>query len=260
MRRARTFLVVLAFVAGGAALALWATQPLLEQRAARFVAEAGAAAGVTIGGVRFAWDGPLRLDKVIVDRPDTGRVQIEQADVRWDLAGGRDVRAHVRGFDLRGIRLQRGPLVMELSETAFDVVSWEVRDGVERLRLRQVPSGGEFEATWRTRAGPPDIGLVLSRFDLAAARVRWSGDEVLRPGIWTGAAGVFSVGDALTLRGDASADGLRVKLPPSFGGRTGVFGAPVAVHLVWEAVRSARSIDVRRLDADLGGLAIQARG
>ena len=137
-------------------------------------AQAGAAAGVTIGDVRFAWNGPLRLDKVIIDRPDTGRVRIERAEVRWDLSGGRDPRAHVRGFDLRGIRMQRGPLVMELSETSFDVLSWEVRDGMERLRLRQVPSGGEFEAKWRTRSGAPDVGLVLKHLDLASARVRWS--------------------------------------------------------------------------------------
>ena len=142
MRRMRTALVVLALAAGAAALSLWAAQPYLEQRAADYMAQAGAAAGVTIGAVQFSWNGPLRLDNVIVDRPDTGRVRVERADVRWDLAGGRDPRAHVRGFDLRGIRMQRGPLTMELSETAFDVVSWEVRDGVERLRLRQVPSGG----------------------------------------------------------------------------------------------------------------------
>ena len=32
----------------------------------------------------------------------------------------------------------------------------------------------------------------------------------------------------LTLRGDASAEGVRIKLPPSFGGQAGEFGAPVA--------------------------------
>ena len=260
MRRVRTVLVVLAVVAALMALALWATQPLLEQRAAGYIAQAGAAAGVTIGEVHFSWNQPLRLDKVIVDRPDTGLVRIERADIRWDLAGGRDPRAHVRGFDLRGISMQRGPLTMELSETAFDVLSWEVRDGVERLRLRQIPSGGEFEAKWRTRAAKPDIGLVLKHFDLASARVRWSGDEVLQPGAWTGTVGVSSAGDDLTLRGDASAEGVRIKLPPSFGGRAGEFGAPVAVHLVWEAIRGARAVDVRRLDADLGGLVIAGRG
>jgi len=260
MRRVRTFLVVVVFVVGALALALWATQPILEQRAAGYIAQAGAAAGVTIGEVHFSWNQPLRLDKVIVDRPDTGRVQIERADIRWDLAGGRDPRAHVRGFDLRGIRMQRGPLTMELSETAFDVLSWEVSGGTERLRLRQLPSGGEFEARWRAHAAKPDIGLTLKHFDLASARVRWSGDEVLQPGAWTGTVGVSSAGDALTLRGDASAEGVRIKLPPSFGGRAGEFGAPVAVHLVWEAIRGARAIDVRRLDADLGGLMIAARG
>ena len=260
MRRVGTVLVVLACVAGAAALALWATKPILEQRVDSYIAQAGAAAGITIGAIHFSWNGPLRLERVIVDRPDTGRVQVERADVRWDLAGGRDLRAHVRGFDLRGIRMQRGPLTMELSETAFDVVSWEVRDGVERLRLRQLPSGGEFEAQWRTRAATPDIGLTLSRFDLASARVRWSGDDVLRPGAWTGKVGVSSAGRELTLRGDASAEGVRIKLPPSFGGQAGEFGAPVAVHLVWEAIRGDRSIDVRALDADLGGLVIDARG
>ena len=219
MRRVRAALVVLALVAGAAALALWAAQPYLEQRVSGYIAQAGAAAGVTIGTVHFSWNEPLRLDNVIVDRPDTGRVRVERADVRWDFAGGREPRAHVRGFDLRGIRMQRGPLTMELSETRFDVVSWEVHDGVEHLRLRQIPSGGEFEARWRTRAKTADIGLTLSRFDLASARVRWSGDDVLQPGAWTGSVGVSSAGRDLTLRGAASAEGVRIKLPPSFGGR-----------------------------------------
>src|SRR4051812_28225922 len=125
MRRVRTFLVVLACVAGVLALALWATAPLIEDRLAAAIARAGAGAGVTIGDVQLAWNGPVRLRKVVVDRADTGRVEVERADVRWGLAGGREPRAHVRGFDLHGIRLRRGPLTMELNETAFDVVSWE---------------------------------------------------------------------------------------------------------------------------------------
>src|SRR5687768_5150690 len=191
MRRLRSFLVFIACVVALAALALWATQPLLEQRAAERITRAGAAAGVTIGDVRFAWNGPLRLRKVIVDRPDTGRVQIEQADVTWDLAGGRDPRAHVRRFDLRGIRMQRGPLTLELSETAFEVVSWDVRDGMERLRLRQLPSGGEFDAVWGA-AADNFILLQLADLDVSAARVRWSGEEVLQPGTWTGSVSVHS--------------------------------------------------------------------
>jgi penicillin-binding protein 1A len=260
MRRARTLLVVLLVAAAAAGLALWAIQPLLERHVEEYIARAGAAAGVTIGDVRFSWGAPVRLAKVIVDRPDTGRVQIEGADIRWDLSGGRDPRAHVRGFDLRGIRMQRGPLTMELSQTAFDVLSWRVEDGEERLRLRQVPSGGEFEARWRAAGGRPDIGLVLSRFDLSSARVRWSGDDVLQPGSWTGSVAIIAAGEDLALRGDASADGVRVKLPPSFGGSAGQFGTPVTLHLVWEAIRSPHSIDVRRLDADLGGLALAGSG
>jgi hypothetical protein len=156
--------------------------------------------------------------------------------------------------------MQRGPLTMELSETAFDVLSWEVRDGFERLKLRQVPSGGEFEAKWRSRATGPEIGLTLKDFDLSSARVRWSGADVLQPGAWTGTVGVTSAAEGLTLRGDASAAGARIKLPPSFGGQAGEFGAPVALHLAWEAIRDPRAIDVRRLDADLGGLVLEARG
>ena len=143
MRRVGSLLVVLLWPSwpGGRLAPGGAAVP--RARATAY-SRAGAAAGITIGAVQFSWNGPLRLDNVIVDRPDTGRVRVERADVRWDLAGGRDPRAHVRGFDLRGIRMQRGPLTMELSETRFDVVSWEVRDGVERLRLRQIPSGGEL--------------------------------------------------------------------------------------------------------------------
>jgi hypothetical protein len=258
MRRLRSFLVFIASVVALAALALWATQPILEQRAAEHIARAGAAAGVSIGEVRFAWNGPLRLRKVIVDRRDVGRVQIEEADIAWDLAGGRDPRAHVRRFDLRGLRMQRGPLTMELSETAFEVVSWEVRDGRERLRLRQIPSGGEFETTWPTHAATSDIGLVLRNLDLASARVRWSGEDVLQPGAWTGNVSLTSAGDEVTLRADATAQGVRVKLPAALGG--GGFGAPVAVRLVWDALRGARSLDVRRFDADLGGLVVAGRG
>lgn len=258
MRLARRLLFVVACLAALAVLALWATQPLLEQRAAEHIARAGAAAGVTIGDVRFAWNGPLRLHKVIVDRRDTGRVHIEQADIAWDLAGGRDPRAHVRRFDLRGIRMQRGPLTMELSETAFEVVSWDVTGGRERLRLRQLPSGGEFEATWPAKAATSDIGLEMKQLDLAAARVRWSGEDVLQPGAWTGNVRLSSEGDEVTLRGDASAQGVRVKLPPALGG--GGFGAPVTVRLAWDAVRGARSVDVRRFDADVGGLVVAARG
>ncbi len=260
MRRVRTFLVVLACIVGALALALWATAPILEDRAAAAIVRAGAGAGVTIGDVEVRWNGPVRLHKVLVDRADTGRVQVERADVRWDFAGGREPRAHVRGFDLHGIRMQRGPLTMELSEAAFDVVSWEVRDGMERLRLRQVPSGGEFEAKWRAHAASADIGLILSRLDLASARVRWSGDDVLQPGAWTGTLAMSSAGPETTLRGDASAQGVRIKLPPSFGGTAGEFGVPVAVHLAWEAVRGVASLDVRALDANLGGLAVDATG
>src|SRR5688572_3705291 len=258
MRRVGRFLFVLACLAALVVLALWATQPLLEQRAAEHIARAGAAAGVTIGDVRFAWNGPVRLRNVIVDRRDTGRVQIEQADISWDLAGGRDPRAHVRRFDLRGIRMQRGPLTMELSETAFEVISWDVTNGRERLRLRQIPSGGEFETTWPAHAATSDIGLVLKDVDLASARVRWSGEDVLQPGTWTGRLGLSSAGDDVTLRGDAGAQGVRVKLPPALG--DGGFGAPVAVKLAWDAVRGPRSVDVRRFDADVGGLVVAARG
>src|SRR4051794_12615129 len=113
MRRARTILVVLAGIAFAVALVLWAIAPILEDRAATAISRAGAAAGVTIGDVQLAWNGPVRLRKVVIDRADTGRVQVERADVRWGLAGGREPRAHVRGFDLHGIRMQRGPLTME---------------------------------------------------------------------------------------------------------------------------------------------------
>jgi hypothetical protein len=260
MRRVRTILAVLACVFFLAALALWALAPLIEDRVAAEITRAGAGAGVAIGDVQLAWNGPLRLRKVVVDRADTGRVEVERAEIRWGLAGGREPRNHVRGFDLHGIRMRRGPLTMELSETAFDVVSWEVRDGMERLRLRQIPSGGEFEARWRAHAALSDLGVTLKQLDLAAARVQWSGSDILQPGAWTGTLGMSSAGTDVTLRGDASAEGVRIKLPPSFGGQAGEFGVPVAVHLAWEAVRGTASLDVRELEANLGGLAIDATG
>ena len=257
MRRVLGTLVLLAVLA---AIALWGAQPYVERRIADEVVRAAAAAGVQAGDVRFSWTRPLELEKVVVDRPDTGRVFIERADVRWDFAGGREPRAHVRGFDLRGIRVQRGPLTLEMNETAFDVLSWTVADGIERLRLRQQPGGGEFEARWKTGGGGVDGSLFMERLDLSSAVASWAGAPVLRPGTWSGRIAVTAAGERKTARGGVAATGLRLALPAAAVGGAGEFGAPVDARLVWDAERDADTLELKDVDARFGGVVVQGGG
>ena len=263
MRRVRTVLVVLAVrrrrrrarPVGRAAVPRAARRRLHRRARARRRGSPSATS-------HFAWNGPLRLDKVIVDRPDTGRVQVERADVRWDLAGGRDPRAHVRGFDLRGIRMQRGPLTMELSETAFDVVSWEVRDGDGAPAPAPGPVGRRVRgalahpAPRRRTSGSPSPGST-SRPRACGGRATTSSS----PARGRGASACRRPGRELTLRGDASADGRADQAAAVLrrpGG--GVRRAGRRPSRVGSRSAATRSIDVRALDADLGGLVVEARG
>jgi hypothetical protein len=251
---------VLAVLALAVLLGAGAARPYVEQRIAGEVVRLAADAGVRLGAVRFRWREPLRVHDVVVDRADTGRVEIAEAEVRWDYAGGRDPRAHVRGFDLRGVRMQRGPLTVETDAAAFDVVSWTVTDGVERLRLRQRPQGGEFEARWKSGGGAPSGGISMDRLDLTASLARWAGEPVLRPGSWSGRIDVTLEDTHLATRGDLAGQEVRLAVPASAAGGDGDFGSPVAVRLAWDALRAAGVLDVRRLDARIGGLQFEGRG
>ena len=256
MRRALTGLVVAAAIV---ALAAWAAAPFVELRIAEEFTRTAAAAGVTIADVQFAWREPLHLRGIFVVRADTGRVQVREADVRWTYAGGRDPRAHVRGFDLRDVRVQRGPLTIEMNEASFDVVSWEVKDGIEHLKLRQRPGGGEFEAQWRSAAPRAGGAVSLRALDLKATRVAWAGEEVVQPGTWTGAIDVAAIAPRRTVKAAVSAAGVQIALPSSVGGAVGEFGAPVAVRLGWESVREGDVLHLRTLLAQVGSLQLKGQ-
>ena len=257
----RRLLLVLALLVALAAAAAWVARPYVEQRIGGEILRVAGAAGVQVGAVRFRWREPLGLHRVVVDRADTGRVEIEQADVRWDYEGGRDPRAHVRGFDLRGIRMRRGPLTLETDAASFDVVSWTVKDGVERLRLRQRPQGGEFEAEWRSGGGAPLGGISMEGLDLTAAVARWGTEPVLRPGAWSGRVDLSAEESRFLTRADLAGREVRIAIPASAAGGDGGFGAPVDVRLAWDAVRDGDVLDVRRLDARIvGGLRFEGRG
>jgi hypothetical protein len=257
MMRVLAVFVLVVLVAVAAA---WVARPWAEQRVAGEVLRVAADAGVRIGAVRFRWREPLRLHRVVVDRADTGRVEIEHAEVRWDWAGGREPRAHVRGFDLRGLRMRRGPLTVDTDAASFDVVSWTVEGGVERLRLRQLPGGGEFEARWKSGGGGPDGGISMDRLDLSSSVARWAGQPVMRPGSWSGRVEVTREDAHLATRGDVAGQDVRIAIPASPAGGDGGFGAPVAVRLAWDALRDGDALDVRRLDARVGGLRLEGRG
>jgi hypothetical protein len=257
MRRA---LGVLLLVSVLAAIALWGAQPYVERRIADEVARAAAGAGIGIASVTFSWTGPLLLEGVTVDRPDTGRVEVAHAEVRWDYAGGRDARAHVRGFDLRGIRARRGPLTVEMNETSFDVISWTAENGVERLKLRQRPSGGEFEARWKTGGGGASGSLRMEQLDFESAVAAWAGAPILRPGRWTGRLDVSVAGGHRSAKGALTGADVRIALPATAIGGPGQFGAPVAAALDIDAVRDGNTVELKQVDARLGGIKVAGRG
>ena len=257
MRRALGVLLLAIVLA---AIALWGAQPYIEGRIAGEVVRAAAAAGVGVSDVRFSWTGPLLLEGVTVDRPDTGRVEVAHAEIRWDLKGGRDARAHVRGFDLRGIRARRGPLTIEMNETSFDVIAWTAEGGTERLKLRQRPGGGEFEARWKTGGGGLDGTLQMDRLDFETAVAAWAGAPILRPGRWTGRVDVTVAGAHRSATGALTGADVRIALPATAMGGPGQFGAPVAAALDWDAVRDGNTVEVKQVDARFGGVQVSGRG
>jgi hypothetical protein len=175
------------------------------------------------------------------------------------MSGGRDARAHVRHVALRGIRAQRGPLVVEWPSVDADVVSWIGGAYGERVVLRQ-PSGGQLEASWRPRGDGGEVDLSLARVDLSGVLVRWATEPLLALGTWRGHVQVRGAGEEVATEGTLSADAVRVSLPRSLGLGGGEYGAPTSVALVWELARTGPAVDVRHVSARLGGIAVEGHG
>jgi hypothetical protein len=248
-----------ALVLGAAGLGAWLSARSVQRRVAREVELRGAALGVTVREVGFSWVRPLRLSGLTMDRGDGQRLTIEGLAVGWRLRGGPDARAHVRHLSLQGVRIERGPLVVEWPEAELDVLSWRGGAGEERIHVRQ-PSGGELHLHARVAGAAREAALLLTRFDVSGARVRWASEPVLAPGVWTGRLSVAQTGDRLATDAALSAEAVRLALPRGLALGNGEYGAPTAVALAWTASRDAAAIDVRNVAARVGGLELTARG
>jgi transglycosylase-like protein len=260
MRMRRTLAAVGLVFAGGAALAAWWSARTVEARVAEVLRRQGTPAGLTIGAVGFSWAGPVRLSTVVLAPASGERLTIQEVRVGWGLAGGRDERAHVRRLSLHGVRLERGALVVEWPAADLDVLSWKGGGGEEHVRVRQRPAGGELDAQVRKTDAARDVALVLSSFDLSAARLTWQSEALLAPGVWTGRLKMAQVGDHATTEGELAGQGVRFALPRGLGLGSGEYGAATAVALGWNGVRDGESVDVRRLTARVGGLEIDGHG
>jgi hypothetical protein len=194
-----------------------------------------------------------------MDRGDGQRLTIEGLAVGWRLRGGPDARAHVRHLSLQGVRIERGPLVVEWPEAELDVLSWRGGAGEERIHVRQ-PSGGELHLHGLVTATAREAALLLTRFDVSGARVRWASEPVLAPGVWTGRLSVAQTGDRLATDAALSAEAVRLALPRGLALGNGEYGAPTAVALAWSASRDVAAIDVRNVAARVGGLELTAHG
>ncbi|HEU0090927.1 MAG TPA: biosynthetic peptidoglycan transglycosylase [Vicinamibacteria bacterium] len=248
-----------ALVLGAAGLGAWVSARSVQRRVAQEVELRGAALGVTVREVRFSWMRPLRLSGLTMDRGDGQRLTIEGLAVGWRLRGGHDARAHVRHVSLRGVRIERGPLVVEWPEAELDVLSWRGGAGEERIHVRQA-SGGELHLHGLVIATAREAALLLTHFDVSGARVRWASEPVLAPGVWTGRLSVAQTGDRLATDAALSAEALRLALPRGLALGNGEYGAPTAVALAWTASRDGAAIDVRNVAARVGGLELTGRG
>lgn len=235
----------------------------LERSLAGTVRRMGAPHGLSVRDVRLSWPATLRLEGVTLQpaRLGAARLTLAAAHVRWRLLGGSDVRSHVDGVTLQGLRLAHGPLLVEWPQGALDVMAWSREAGAEHLRLRQAFSGGEADITWPGgRGGARPASVSLSRLDLSTARVSWGGETVLDPGSWSGRLSLTRAGERLESEGMLAGEAVRVALPPAVGMGSGDYGSPTAVAFDWSVVRDDDSIEVRRAAARLDGLALDARG
>ena len=89
----------------------------------------------------------MRLEGVTLSAA-TAALTVDSVGLGWGLGGARDVRAHVRHVSLRGVRIERGPLVVEWPAAELDILSWRRGAGEEHVRVRQ-PAGGELDVRWR---------------------------------------------------------------------------------------------------------------
>jgi penicillin-binding protein 1A len=245
--------------AGAVAAAGWFSAREAERRVARLIEERGAPLGLAVRSVSFSWLRPLRLDGMTIARPDGQRMSAESVRIGWRTAGGKDPRAHATRVALRGLRLERGPLVVEWPEAELEVVSWGGGGGEEQVHLRQ-PSGGELRAHWRVAGAAREAAVLMTRFDVSSARVIWAGEPVVAPGTWTGRLGVAQTGEHLSTDAALSGEGVRVSLPRGLSLGRGEYGAPTLVALSWTASRDGASIDVRRMTARVGGTELAGHG
>jgi hypothetical protein len=231
----------------------------LEQRAAVVLQQEAAAHGISIGATRVSWLGPAVVRDLALTTRTGARVTVDEARVSWGLGGGREPRAHVRHVALRGVRAQGGPLVVEWPSADVDVVSWLGAGYGEHVLLRQ-SSGGQLEARWHPRDDGGEVELSLAAFDLSDVRVRWAAEPLLTPGTWRGHVQVREVGQDIATEGTLSAEAVRVSLPRSLGLGRGEYGVPTSLALAWELVRNGPALDLRRVSARLGGIAVEGHG
>jgi hypothetical protein len=258
MRQRRILLVVTFSLLAGALVAALLTASRIEARLWRQI-HGLASRGVSVREVRFSWLRPLRLEGVALRSPALpGELSIDEVRARWSLWGGRDARSHLRGLDLRGLRLARGPLVIEWPETRVDVVSWARAPDGERVELRQRGSRGQVEIHWPARPGGRAT-LVLSALDVSGTRVAREGTTVLDPGRWSGRASLSRSGVTTESEGALSGESVRMALAGGAGAETG-YGTPTSVALEWNLIRRGESVEIRRAVARMGGLNLQARG
>src|SRR4029450_7296039 len=103
----------------GAAAAGYVAARSGAQRVTRAVERAASAAGVSVQRADFSWLGPLRLEGGTLHPGAQTAVRGDAIDVEWRRAGGSEARAHVSGLACRGVRVQRGPLAVDLPAAAF---------------------------------------------------------------------------------------------------------------------------------------------
>ncbi len=244
--------------AASVAAALGAGARSLQRQVADEVRRRVVAAGASVESVGLSWRGPVLLEGVRVERPDV-RVTATRVDVSWGMRGDEDARSHVRGFAVRGLRVEHGAMVATWPQAAFAVVSWERSGDAEHVRLRQSPGGGELDLRW---SGPRDArraALSLSALDLSLARVSWAGEAMAEPGRWTGTAALADAPGRVETDGQMSADAVRVALR-GVAGETGDLGVPTAVRAEWSLSRGGEALEVRHATVRLDGLEVSGEG
>ena len=259
MRRRRILLFATLSLLAGVLVTAVLTASRIEARLRRQI-QGLASRGVSVREVRFSWLGPLRLEGVALRSPTLPiELSIDAVRARWGLWGGRDVRSHLRGLDLRGLRLARGSLIVERPETKVDVVAWAREPDGERVRLRQHGSGGEVDVRWPALAGGR-AAFALSGLDLSGTRVGWEGATVLDPGRWSGRASLSRSGATMESEGALSGESIKMALARAGGTTETSYGTPTTVTLEWSLVRQGESVTVRRAVARMSGLDLEGHG